>query len=63
LKKQREKVLINVLCYHRVRGIGGLRVVDASVFPFVTNTNLHAPVLMLGEKAADEIFKYWNWRK
>jgi choline dehydrogenase len=37
----------------RVRGVDGLRVVDASVFPYVTNGNIYAPVMMVGEKAAD----------
>ncbi len=39
----------------RVHGIDGLRVVDASVFPFVTNANIYAPVAMTSEKAADLI--------
>jgi choline dehydrogenase len=38
-----------------VRGIDGLRVADASVFPFVTNGNIYAPVMMVAEKAADLI--------
>jgi choline dehydrogenase len=39
----------------RVRGMQGLRVVDASVMPYVTNGNIYAPVMMLAEKAADII--------
>jgi choline dehydrogenase len=37
----------------RVRGVDGLRVVDASSMPYVTNGNIYAPVMMLAEKAAD----------
>ncbi len=39
----------------RVRGMSGIRVVDASVMPYVTNGNIYAPVMMLAEKAADLI--------
>lgn len=38
-----------------VRGMSGIRVVDASVMPYVTNGNIYAPVMMLAEKAADLI--------
>ena len=39
----------------RVHGTSGLRVVDASVMPYVTNGNIYAPVMMVAEKAADII--------
>ncbi len=38
-----------------VHGTTGLRVVDASSMPYVTNGNIYAPVMMLAEKAADLI--------
>ncbi|WP_392545430.1 choline dehydrogenase [Oryzobacter telluris] len=38
-----------------VHGTQGLRVVDASAMPYVTNGNIYAPVVMLAEKAADLI--------
>jgi choline dehydrogenase len=39
----------------RVIGVEGLRVADSSVFPRITNGNLNAPSMMVGEKAADHI--------
>ena len=39
----------------RLHGIDGLRVADASIMPTVTTGNTHAPVVMIGEKAADLI--------
>jgi choline dehydrogenase len=39
----------------RVIGVDNLRVADSSIFPQITNGNLNAPSIMVGEKAADHI--------
>ena len=41
----------------RVIGVGGLRLADSSIFPRITNGNLNAPSIMVGEKAADHILQ------
>ena len=39
----------------RVIGVEALRVADSSIFPRITNGNLNAPSIMVGEKAADHV--------
>ena len=39
----------------RVHGLDGLRIIDGSVMPYITNGNLYAPIMMIAEMAADII--------
>jgi choline dehydrogenase len=45
----------------RVRGVDHLRVVDSSVFPEIPSGNLHAPTVMLAERAADLMRHSRSW--
>ncbi|XP_032526920.2 glucose dehydrogenase [FAD, quinone] [Danaus plexippus] len=44
----------------RVYGVEGLRVIDASIMPAVTNGNINAPVIMIAEKGSDLIKNTWK---
>ncbi len=39
----------------RVHGVQGLRVIDSSIMPTITGSNIHAPTVMIAEKGADAI--------
>jgi choline dehydrogenase len=41
----------------RVRGVGRLRVIDASVFPRITSGNTNAPTYVIAEKGARAVLK------
>jgi choline dehydrogenase-like flavoprotein len=40
-------------CASQVSGVDALRVVDASIMPFITNGNVHSTVVMVAERAAE----------
>ncbi|KAF5349895.1 hypothetical protein D9757_013616 [Collybiopsis confluens] len=44
----------------RVKGVEGLRVIDASVFPFITSSHTQAPTYVVGERGAELIKVAWS---
>lgn len=47
----------------QVHGVKALRVADASIMPRIPAAHTHAPVVMIGERAADFIKEDWQFNK
>jgi choline dehydrogenase-like flavoprotein len=44
----------------KVHGLSGLRVIDSSIMPTITGSNIHAPTVMIAEKGAGLILQQWS---
>jgi choline dehydrogenase len=44
----------------RVRGVEGLRVIDASIMPTITSGNTNSPTLMIAERGAEMVVSDWR---
>ena len=58
-----EKFGNNDSSYFQVYGIPRLRVIDASIMPYVVSGNTNAPTIMIAEKGADMIKADWGFRE
>lgn len=44
----------------KVHGLNNLRIIDASIMPTITGSNIHAPTVMIAEKGAEKILADWK---
>ncbi|KAF2097011.1 alcohol oxidase [Rhizodiscina lignyota] len=58
---ERDKMAV-VDCELKVKGLKGLRIADAGVFPEMTSVNPMLTILGVGERAAEMIAETWGWR-
>ena len=47
----------------KIHGLKGVRVIDGSIMPEISNTNTNAPIIMIAEKGADMIIKEYSKKK
>jgi len=46
----------------KVKGVKGLRVIDNSIQPMITNANTNSPAILIGQKGADMILNEWRYK-
>lgn len=44
----------------KVHGVNNLRVIDSSIMPTITGSNIHGPTVMIAEKGADMVLSGWQ---
>ena len=61
MEEAHEMQLLYYLYYLKLKGVEGLRVIDASVFPNVISGNINGPAMMVGWKGAEMILRDTNY--